>query len=48
MCFQLLLFYSVPSWVLSQAKKDGIDEDIAKYDGKCPLSGVVLAQVQPF
>lgn len=21
-------------WVLSEAKKDGIDEDIAKYDGK--------------
>lgn len=21
-------------WVLSQAKKDGIDEDIAKYDGE--------------
>ncbi len=22
------------NWVLSEAKKEGIDEDIAKYDGK--------------
>lgn len=22
------------NWVLSKAKKDGVDEDIAKYDGK--------------
>lgn len=23
-----------PRWILSQAKKDGIDEEIAKYDGE--------------
>lgn len=31
-----VLFYAgyVCRWVLSQAKKDGADDDIAKYDGK--------------
>lgn len=29
-------------WVLSEAKKEGIDEDIAKYDGKFPALFLLL------
>ena len=30
---EIVLFFNFFSWVISQAKKELIDEDIAKYDG---------------
>lgn len=39
-------------WVNSQAKKDGVDENIAKYDGKCnnllDITSVSLLQIYPY